>query len=336
MLALVERWRRFWFEPESTTTLGLVRIAFGVLTIGWAVSLLPDLDDLFGSKGVQTGTPSIPYFWGLLNVWDSDTAVIVVWCALVIGAVALTVGWHSRVAALVVFVCIVAFDRRNIFVTNAGDTIMRIEALFLMLAPSGAALSLDRRRTAGPGAGAQLRAPWALRLMQVQLSLILLFSVHDKLIGATWNEGTAVSFVFQQDSATNFALPNWFLTSPLAMNVVSWGVLVLELVIAIWIWNRRLRPWLLTIGVVLQALIFLTLTVGFASFAMFVLFLAFVPPESAEGWLRRRSEGSGRSKRIFSRHRSTPDAAAEVDKPSPDAVEREPSRKVAAGTAISE
>jgi hypothetical protein len=48
----VERWRYFWFRPEPAYTLGLVRIAFGVLATAWALSLLSNLNDFFGRDGV--------------------------------------------------------------------------------------------------------------------------------------------------------------------------------------------------------------------------------------------------------------------------------------------
>ena len=46
-------------------------------------------------------------------------------------------GQDTRVAALVVFVCVLSLERRNPFVFNSGDGLIRIIAFFLMFAPSG-------------------------------------------------------------------------------------------------------------------------------------------------------------------------------------------------------
>ena len=54
----IAAWRTFWFEPTDMTTLGLVRIAFGLVVIAWTFSLLPYLVDLFGPRAVQL--PSSP------------------------------------------------------------------------------------------------------------------------------------------------------------------------------------------------------------------------------------------------------------------------------------
>jgi hypothetical protein len=284
---LADRWFGFWFTAQPATTLGLIRIAFGLLMVGWTFSLLPDLLNLFGRGGVVAAAPSVHYTWGLLHVWSSDRAVFAVWLALLAGALALTVGWHSRLAALVVYVGVMSFERRNPFVFNSGDALLRIEALYLVLAPSGAALSLDRRRTAGSFWSAQMRAPWVVRLMQVQLSVIYLATVREKLNGSTWPAGSAVSYSLRLTDLQNFPVPHWLVMNPLLMNLASWGTLASEVLIGMLVWNRVLRPWLLGVGVVLHLSILLTLAIAFFSFGMFILYLAFLPPEVAQRWVDR-------------------------------------------------
>ena len=106
-----EAWRRFWFAPEPAYPLGLVRIAFGALVVAWTVSLLPDLYVLFGDQGVMPNQPEWDYVWGLFGIASSDQALLIGWVVLLVSAVALTLGWHSRMAALAVFVLIHSFQR---------------------------------------------------------------------------------------------------------------------------------------------------------------------------------------------------------------------------------
>ncbi|MBJ8346150.1 HTTM domain-containing protein [Antrihabitans sp. YC2-6] len=266
------------------TTLGLVRIAYGVLAIGWTFSLLPHLYDLFGRDGLQPQRSPVEFSWTLLSFSNSDSAILGMWFVLLAASIALAVGWHSRIAALIVFVCVLSFQRQNIYVFNSGDVLIRLEALFLFLGPCGAALSLDRRRTAGSFWSAQLRAPYALRLMQIQLSLVYVVTVHDKLTGLTWNEGSAVSYALRQADLANIAAPEWLTMNAMLMNFATWGALAIELALGILIWNRRLRPWVILAGVVLHLSILVGLAVAFFSFAIFVLYIAFIPPETAESW----------------------------------------------------
>lgn len=279
-----DRWRTFWFTPESAAPLGLVRIAFGVLMVGWTLSLLPDLADLFGEGSVVPTSPTTGYEWSLFDLADGSGVRVLVWVVLLAASIALTVGWHSRLAALLVLVGLMTFQRANPYVFNSGDNLLRVEAALLALAPTGAAFSLDRLRTAGSFWSAQVRVPWVLRLLQVQLSLVYLFSVFHKLSGATWREGTAISYALRMTDIGNFSWPAWIAMNGILMNLASWGVLALELAIGVLVWNRRARPWVLGAGVVFHALLVVTFGIAFFSLAMYVLYVAFVPPEVASSW----------------------------------------------------
>ncbi|EUA52418.1 vitamin K-dependent gamma-carboxylase family protein [Mycobacterium xenopi 4042] len=155
----------------------------------------------------------------------------------------MTIGWHSRLAALVVFVLIVSFEHRNPWVWNSGDIVVRLEALFLALSPCGAALSLDQKRAGATFWSAQQRPQWPVRLMQLQLSLIYLASVLSKINGSAWPQGTAVSYALRLQDMLLVRAPDWLTNSALLMNIATWGSLGVELSLAILVWNRRLRPW---------------------------------------------------------------------------------------------
>jgi hypothetical protein len=77
-------------------------------------------------------------------------------------------------------------------------------------------------------------------------------------------------------------VPHWFTNSALLMNAATWAILATESSVAILVWNRRLRPWVLAAGVVMHTVIMITITVGFFTLAMFVFYLAFVPPETVQ------------------------------------------------------
>ncbi|MFE5948541.1 HTTM domain-containing protein [Streptomyces sp. NPDC056480] len=296
-------WNSFWFQPQPMIVLGIVRICFGLLVAAWAIALLPDLLTFFGSSGVSPHPMSIPYTWGLLHLFPADQAVFTVWAMTLLSALALAAGWHSRAAALVVFVCLMSFTRRDPSVINSGDALLVVEALFLTLAPSGAALSLDRRRTAGSFWTSQRRAPWAVRLLQVQMCLIYLTTVQLKLRGETWIDGSAVSYALRLPELANFQLPGWLVGQPQIMQIATWGTLFVEFALATLVWNLRLRPWILCAGATLHLSILATIKVGCFSFAVFILYLAFIPPSSAVSWLSRLSPKltppfKGRNKRI--------------------------------------
>ena len=290
--AVVDGWRTFWFSPQSTYSLGAVRIGFGVLAVAWTASLLPDLYSMFGREGVAPHEPTSPYRWSLFEAWSSDRALLIGWIVLLVAAAAMTIGWHSRLASLTVLVMILSFQFRDPGVFNSGDVLVRIEALFLALSPCGAALSLDQRRRVGSFFSAQIRPQWPIRLLQVQLSLIYLSTVAVKMRGDAWPRGTAVSYALRLHDMLIIQAPHWFTNNALLINVATWGTLVLELALGTLVWSRRIRPWVLGAGVVMHSTIIVTMGVGFFTPAIFVLYLAFVSPEPIERFITRRQNAT--------------------------------------------
>ena len=295
-------WERFWFRPEPTSTLALVRIAFGLISLAWTVSLSADLDAFFSRGGLMPGQPSAPGVWGVLGVFPGDLAVQILFAVLLCACIALTVGYQTRLAALLVFVGILSLERRDPFVFNTGDGLMRLIAFYLMLAPAGAALSVDRWRSGGRFWESPLRSPWPVRLMQIQLSIIYLAGLWIKLQGTTWNEGTAVSYSMRVSDLSRFPMPGFLIHSMLMANLMTYGTLATELSLAILVWNRRLRPWVLLVGVCLHLGIEYSIRVGFFSLAMLTLYLAFLDPAWAQRrllavgdrWERRRARSGNR------------------------------------------
>jgi hypothetical protein len=294
----VAAWNDFWFEPVSVATLALVRIATGVLVFFWTLSLIPDLRPMYTSTGILPDPPSVIGYeggtWGLLNWFTSDTAVVVAAVALAVSALLVAFGLVTRLASLALFVLLLSFERRNPWVLNSGDTLLRLLAFYLVLAPTGAAFSVDAWLRAGRRVvAAPQRAIWPLRLMQIQLSIVYLFAVWGKS-GVTWHNGTAVSYAMRIGDVTRFGAPDWFTNSELLVNLFTYGTLALELSLAILVWNRRLRPWILLLGITLHLGIDYSIRVGFFSYAMLALYLSFVPPATAERVLSAATSAVGR------------------------------------------
>lgn len=288
MSAVAKAWNRFWFEETSPTPLALVRIAYGVLLLAWTVTLLPDVIHFYGDTPISTTTIS-GWRWSLFEIAASDGVLWGAYALMLGSAVALILGWHSRIAAVVGFLLLLSFQRQNVWVLNSGDLLVRHLGLFLALGASGAVLSLDRRRRA-PASDLLGGAPvpvWPLRLIQLQLAAMYLFSAWSKARGDTWAEGTAVGYALRIDDLVRFAPPGFVTDQLVLVNLLTWGTLAVEIAIPLLVWNRRLRPWVLAAGAALHVGIDLTLTVGYFSFAVLVGYLAFVPGPTADRWVRR-------------------------------------------------
>lgn len=276
-------WQRFWFTPQETSSLALFRIAFGFVAIGWTATLIPNLFAFFGPGGILPRAPiGVAGQWGLLEISDSPALLLAVFAATLAAAVAVTIGLQTRAATIVLWLGIMAFQQRDTLVTNSGDGVVRALAFFLALAPAGAALSVDRLRGAPrPFWEFPIRSPWALRLIQIQISIGYLAAVWHKAHNALWTNGTAVSYALRMQDIHHLATPAFITQSVLVTNLLTYGALAIEFSLGVLVWNRVARPYVLALGVCLHLGIDSSIMVGFFSYAMLASYLAFVSPQTA-------------------------------------------------------
>ena len=149
MKRVADAWERFWFAPQPTSSLALFRIAIGIISFGWALSLVPDFHAFFSSEGVEPIAPVHPPagVWGVLNTFPDYPVAVGLLLALLVASLCLTVGYRTRLASVVVFVAMLSFEHRAPSIWNSGDGLLLILCFFLMFAPAGASLSVDRWRT---------------------------------------------------------------------------------------------------------------------------------------------------------------------------------------------
>ncbi|HVE74730.1 MAG TPA: diacylglycerol kinase family protein [Mycobacteriales bacterium] len=263
-------WADWAFRPVDPAPMAALRIAVGVLALGWTLSLLPDAATFLGDEGVS---PELPVGGG--GAWVLPTsAPYAVLALLGVAAVALVAGLATRVASVAVFLLLLVVQRRDPFVLNSGDLLLRHLAFFVALMPAGEVWSLDARRRSRPPRD---RAPWALRLLQLQVSAIYLFAVWAKVRGTTWNDGTAVGIAWQLEDLQRIALPAAVRDSLTLSALASYGTLAVEAALVVGLWLPRLRWAVMAAGVGLHLGIDATMLVGWFSAAILASYLAFVP-----------------------------------------------------------
>ena len=262
---------RWVFEPVDTAPMAALRIACGLLTVGWTLSLLPDAQAFLSDKGLTSGPVT-----GTAGWWTVDVASPYGACALLIAAaVLLAVGWHTRVMAWLVFLGLLVLQRRDVYVLNSGDLLLRELAFYVALMPAGETWSLDARRRGA----SELRSPWGLRLLQLQVSCIYLFSVVAKLHGSTWQSGTAVGRAVQLEDLQRLVVPQWAATSVIVSAVLTYGTLLVEAFLVFGLWLPRTRWWAMAAGAAIHLGIEATLLIGWFSLTILSCYLAFVPAD---------------------------------------------------------
>lgn len=286
--AVGRAWDRFWFAPRSTAPLLFVRVVLGLVTAVWGATFLPDAWAFLGPGGVLPDVPDLNGRIGLLHLVRGDLAATVVVAALVPAGLAVAVGWRTRGSTIVAYLCLLSISRRDPWMLNSGDALLRHAMLFLTMTPAGQVVSVDRwHRHRDRFWEVPHAAPWGLRLLQIQLSFVYLFSSYEKLTGAPWLEGTALADAWRLADLARFPVPLFLHDSLLVTGVLTYTTLVIEVALAVALWNRRLFPWVAGAGVALHIGIEYTMAVGFFSTVAVSLYLAFVPPDTAERWIGR-------------------------------------------------
>ena len=267
---MIARIRAWAFDPVDTAPMAALRIACGLLVLGWTLSLLPDAQAFLGDDGLTSAAvPGSPGWWTVPILSPYGALAL-----LAVAALALVVGWHTRVASVVVAFLLIALQRRDVYALNSGDLLLRELAIYLALMPAGECWSLDARRR-----GTRMRAPWGLRLLQLQVSALYLFSVVAKLHGTSWQDGSAVGQALQLEDLQRVVVPFSLATSVTVSALLTYGTLLAEAFLIVGLWHPRTRWPAMAVGVSIHLGIEATLLIGWFSLTVIACYLAFVPAD---------------------------------------------------------
>jgi hypothetical protein len=188
------------------------------------------------------------------------------------------VGLRTRLSAAVAVLCLVVLQRGNPAIFNSGDLLLRLVGIAVVLSPCGLLWSvdaaLDRRRDR---VRSLLRAPYGMRLLQLELAVGYLLSAWAKARGSTWHDGTAIALSLRIEDLQRFVAPAWLFEQGILLNLFTWSTLAFEATFIVLVWPRRLRLWVLATGVLLHLGIDVFLDVGFFSLAIYLAYVAFLP-----------------------------------------------------------
>lgn len=285
-------WNGWFFEPISVVSVSLFRIFFGLLVLAFTVLMARDAFVWLGPNGIFTPADSdrfwrdIPHWSILLMFPPSNQAVVIFLIAFAAAAVCLTIGLFTRWAAIAVFIGIVSIHHRDPLFINGGDTVIRLMAFYLIFAPCGAALSVDRliRLARGQVGPEPVRAPpWAQRLIALQIAFVYLASVIIKFRGDAWLHGYALYITSRLEEFERF--PTFFMFKELwIVNILTYWTLATELSLGLLVWFKPLRKFVLLNGLALHLGIEYTMNIPLFGMIMMSTYVNYV---DVEAWWHR-------------------------------------------------
>jgi len=326
LVSMARSWDRFWFSRADPLPLGVIRIFTGLVILyvhliysmdllamvapdGWldrsATDYLRKEFPFYGvpndwsmgtNKPAATGQKAI---WSVYFHLDDPAWIVATHVGFLTAMFLFTIGVATRLTAVLTWVGVMSYIQRLPVFMYGMDTIMNILCIYLIVAPSGATLSVDRllqkwwarrKGLAPPPVKPSVSANFSLRLMQVHFCIIYLASGLSKLQGPAWWTGNAVWGTLANYS---FAPMNWpvyveflrFLSEhrllwEIIMTGGTYATLALEISFPFLVWRPKLR-WLMLCGSVLMHT-GIGLIMGLSTFSLFMLCLAlaFVPAQT--------------------------------------------------------
>jgi hypothetical protein len=288
---LIAAWNNFFFAPRSTLPLGLFRILYGLCVVATLLLLRPDWEAWYGGQAWITSLAMRNIEPGArLNVFnlipqEGSWIDAVFWLSL-LSATFLTIGLLTRISSAANFLCLASLHQRNLLILHGGDTFLRVAGFFLVFAPTGAALSLDRliqgRR------GPELRSPWAQRMIQFELAMVYLGSFWWKSLGTPWVDGSALLYVSQIAELQRFPLPGWLL-APAVLKCGAWLTLALEFALGTLLWVKEFRYPLLILGCGFHLCLEYAFNIPMFQWDILSAYVLFIDPADLErAWARFR------------------------------------------------
>lgn len=286
-------WNKFFFEPKPVEGMALFRIFWCLILLVNALLYIPNINDFYGPHAILSfETVKTQFNYLHLNIFNmlpvSYEMVYAVIGIYIVALLSALVGYHTRISLIISYICLISLHHRNIWLLSSAEMIMRSMTIFLICSPCGNALSIDSLRGERNPKFKQEKywAPWALRLIQIQTSVIYVWTVWHKIKGDAWFDGSAVYYATRLQDFYNFPVP-FLLDSPLFLTLLTWGTVVLEVSLGTLVWVKEFRRPVIIAGMLFHVGIEYAMSIPFFEIIMLALLMLYFTPEELKSFVIR-------------------------------------------------
>ncbi|MGW9247282.1 HTTM domain-containing protein [Streptomyces badius] len=309
-------WTLLTDRPLSLYAVSVLRIGYGLLYLVFLLREFPHRDAIWGPGSPWTPDLARQLFdqtgWvSVLTLSDSRLFFELCYAAALVVSFLFLLGWRTRAVSVLFALVVASFHARSIFMTDGGDNLVLLMALYLVLTASGRRWSLDARRARRapvgrrrlPGLPPQLAAARVTLVTAVHNCGLLVIGVQVcflygaaglyKVQGGTWGAGTALHYVLNLDLFQPWpALSHWADEQVLAIAVVGYLTVLLQVAFPFVLFGRLKYP-VLTMLLGMHIGIAVLMGLPLFSGAMIIADAVFLPDRFwvAAGRLARRALG---------------------------------------------
>jgi hypothetical protein len=204
-------------RPLSLYAAAFVRIGYGLLYFVFLAREFPHRHEIWGPESPWTPDLARQMYdqgggFTFLTLSDSRLYFEAWYAGALLIAVLFMLGWRTRAVSILFAVVVVSFYDRNVLITDGGDNLTILMAIYLCFTACGRRWSLDARRA---GRRAPVRASravgvarqftvtvlhnCALLVMMAQMCILYGAASLYKVQGNMWDDGTAMHYVLNLD-----------------------------------------------------------------------------------------------------------------------------------------
>ncbi|MFF6874847.1 HTTM domain-containing protein [Streptomyces sp. NPDC012474] len=263
-------WDLLTGRPVSLYAASVLRIGYGLLYLIFLLREFPHRDEIWGP-----GSPWTPALAGrlfeqtgwvsVLALSDSRAYFELCYVLALVTSTLFTLGWRTRIMSVLFAGMVTSFHARAIFMTDGGDNLILLMALYLVLTACGRRLSLDARRNRkSASADSGPRAPGSPLARQLRDSrTTLVTAVHNcgmfliaaqvcllygsaglyKVQGSTWGNGTALHYALNLELFRPWpALSNFVDEHTLVIAIAGYLTVLLQVAFPFVLFGRLKYP----------------------------------------------------------------------------------------------
>ncbi|WP_314250789.1 HTTM domain-containing protein [Streptomyces sp. DSM 40907] len=298
-------WALLTDRPVSLYAASVLRIGYGLLYLVFLLREFPHRDEIWGPGSPWTPALAQQLFdqtgWNsILILSDSRAYFELCYVTALVTSALFMLGWRTRAMSVLFAVVVTSFHARSIFMTDGGDNLILLMALYLVLTACGRRWSLDARRNRLKAARAG-DAPESARSFSAQqlhdARTTLTTVVHNcgilviaaqvcflygsaglyKIQGPTWGGGTALHYalnleLFQPWPALSHLVDEY----PMVIAIASYVTVLLQVAFPFVLFGRLKYP-VLTVLLGMHIGIAVLLGLPLFSGAMIVADAVFLP-----------------------------------------------------------
>lgn len=292
--SLGARFNEAIFGWGSPVAMGLVRILFSFWALANLAMIAPGFEDWFTDSGYTPHITGWMYYgdvWrvNLLATSGSTALAAAVYAGTMLAALMSLLGLWTRISTILLAIGMVTIHHRTGWILHGGDTILRQFLILIAIAPSGAAVSLDRLLAVRKGKAPALPPDvslWPQRLMMFQVALVYFTTLWHKWGGTYWKDGTAIWYPLHLNEFDKFPLPD-FMNDLWFINLATYGTVATQLSLATLAYWKPVRRYVLLAGVGMHLFIEYAMNVPLFSFLMISAYVSFYEGREIQAWWDR-------------------------------------------------